>query len=470
MNQTADSPLFIAEEVICAYPISTFYDACPRYLFYALLLATCVTRWTGWLADVFLGAAATYAGTAAIQAFILVSSRPKLPPSSPITIPLVPNTTILWDDFPALITETDLLNLTPAALDLDADAVLAIVVTAYLTFLPLQCWSRAFSTERARYILFSLWHILMLAGSICALIYWPTLHNTPPQYTFCFPDLPPSTTVSNDGWEPWQRTSTWNTSIWTIFSNASTFDQLPGICFYPCFNTTQVLRQPTSLDAVIATGDYRVHQRSRFWDEVIYSQRYIYSLIVLTMVVNVSLLLFFKILPYHSRLPSAQVRCIWAARKIILHGLKQDFRSTVYISRLHRTEVMEKTRQRLSVWTPARILFTLHATGLWIRQLLDTVILCTLVFSMIVSPLTVIAFVVWIEYYIHEDGPSQETPKQVGQWSPLASIGFLLVSAAVLKMKYWVAAREELDEEIGRMRGELERLEKMRAERGVQES
>ncbi|OOF98978.1 hypothetical protein ASPCADRAFT_2403 [Aspergillus carbonarius ITEM 5010] len=461
MNQTSETPVFIAEEVICAYPISTFYDSCPRYLFYALLLATCLTRWTGWLADVFLGAAATYAGAAAIQAFILVSSPPKQPPAEPVTIPFVSNHTSLWDTFPALITETDQISLTPAALDLDADAVLAIVVTAYLTFLPLQCWSRAISQERARYILFSLWHILMLAGSICALIYWPTLRNTPVQYTFCYPDLPPTTTpISSDGWEPRTRPSTWNTSIWALFTNDTLFNQLPSICFYPCFNTTQVLRQPTSLEAVIASGDYRVHQRSRFWDEVVYSQRYIYSLIILTMIVNVSLLLF-KILPYHSRLPSAQVRTIWSERNAILHGLKTDYRSTIHLSRSHRTAVMEKTRLRLSMWKPARGLITLHAVGLWVRLLLDTVVLCTLVFSIIVSPLTVIAFVVWIEYYIHEDGPSQETPKQVGQWAPLASIGFLVVSAAVLKVKYWVASREELEAEIGRLRGELGRLERM---------
>ncbi|OJI82806.1 hypothetical protein ASPTUDRAFT_124994 [Aspergillus tubingensis CBS 134.48] len=464
MNQTSETPLFVVEEVICAYPISTFYDSCPRYLFYALLLATCVTRWTGWLADVFLGAAATYAGTPAIQAFVLVSNPAKHNPYELITIPLVSDNTSLWNSFPSLITGADQIELSPAALELDADAVLAIVVTAYLTFLPLQCWSRAFSHERARYILFGLWHVLMLAGSICALIYWPTLRDTPIQYTFCYPDLPPMGTVSSDGWEAWQRTSTWNNSVWEIFSNSTMFDQLPGVCFYPCFNTTQILRQQTTLEATVATGDYRVHQRSEFWDEVVYSKRYIYSLIVLTVIVNFFLLLF-KILPYRSRLPSAQVRSIWIERKNIFNGLRKDFRSAIYVSQLHRTDLMDSTREKLSVWRPTRGLFTLHALGSWLRLLLDTIILCALVFSIIVSPLTVIAFVVWIEYYIHEDGPSQETPQQVGQWSPLVSIGFLLISAAILKLKYWVASREELEEEIEHLRGKLKRLERLREEK-----
>ncbi|CAK48354.1 uncharacterized protein An11g03660 [Aspergillus niger] len=201
-------------------------------------------------------------------------------------------------------------------------------------------WLARRRVSGARYILFALWHVLMLAGSICALVYWPTLRDTPIQYTFCYPDLPPMGTVSSDGWESWQRTSTWNN--------------------IPCSTSYQAPR---------------------------------------------------------SRRP------------------------------------------------PAGGLFTLHALGSWLRLLLDTVILCALVFSIIVSPLTVIAFVVWIEYYIHEDGPSQETPQQVGQWSPLVSIGFLLISAAILKLKYWVASREELEEEIGHLRGKLKRLERLKEEK-----
>ncbi|KAL3464922.1 hypothetical protein BJX64DRAFT_79080 [Aspergillus heterothallicus] len=51
------------------------------HLFYALSLATCQTRRTGWLANVFLGVAATYAGTATLQGFILITIPAK--PYSP---------------------------------------------------------------------------------------------------------------------------------------------------------------------------------------------------------------------------------------------------------------------------------------------------------------------------------------------------------------------------------------------------
>ena len=94
------------------------------------------------------------------------------------------------------------------------------------------------------------------------------------------------------------------------------------------------------------------------------------------------------------------------------------------------------------------VLLHLHTLGSLVRLLLDLCILFAVGFSIVISPLTVLAFVAWIEYYIHEDGPAQETPKQVGQWAPLASIGFLVVSAGILKLKVWVAPRREIEWEI----------------------
>ncbi|PYH86339.1 hypothetical protein BO82DRAFT_428772 [Aspergillus uvarum CBS 121591] len=491
------TPLFVAEEVLCTYPISTVYDSCPRYLFYALLLATCVTRWTGWLSDVFLGAAATYAGTAALEAFILVSSPPQNAPSNPVTLPYIsPNDTALLasltPSFPSLITDTTTLPITPATIDLDADAVLAIVVTAYLIFLPLQTWSRAFTHSRARFILFSLWHTLMLAGTISALIYWPRVRNTPTQYAFCAPDyFPPEATVSSDGWQAWQRqTPSWNSSVWAIFSNTTLFNSLATVCYYPCFNTTQPLRQQSALEAAVADTDTAADHttRSAFWSRILYSERYIYSLVALTLVINV-LLLLFRCLPYRSRIPSSRVRTIWRERAAIARGFRADWFAVVHAAsftspknpdgdpattaeegvatenRGSNSSILEKTRATLATATTApraiTCLLHLHTLGSLVRLLADLCILFAVVFSIVISPLTVLAFVAWIEYYIHEDGPAQETPKQVGQWAPLASIGFLVVSAGILKLKVWVAPRQEIEWEIEQVRGRLKRLEGM---------
>ena len=95
------SARFIAQEVYCSYPISTIYGSGPRYLYYALLFLAYTTRWRGWLSDVFLGTAATYAGTAAIQAFILLASHQKDPPPTSVTIPYVPDGANLTLPFPS---------------------------------------------------------------------------------------------------------------------------------------------------------------------------------------------------------------------------------------------------------------------------------------------------------------------------------------------------------------------------------
>lgn len=468
----ASSPLFVAQEAQCFYPISTIYDSCPRYLFYALLLASCLTRWTGWLADVFLGAAATYAGTAAIEAFILIASPAKRQPPSPVTIPYVPGNTTLWRFFPQLVTDTRQVVVQPAALELDGDAVLAIVVTGYLVFLPLQCWSRVLTNDRARNVLFYLWNILMLAGAICALVYAADKANTHIQYMFCYPDIPPFDQTTSDGWQNSWRTSTWNTSVWDTFSNISNWGVLGDICYNPCFNSSQILRQPTSLQAWVPAPDSELAHPNHFWERILYSKRYIYSLIILCFILNF-LLLTFKWLPYESRIPSAQVVVIWKERKAIWHSLKDGVRASLLRSREEqagRKETGSFTQTQHSRWHRVRPFFTMRVVKAILRVLIDLTILFALLFSIIISPLTIIAFVVWSEWWINNDGPSQENPQQVGQWASLVSIGLLLVSAAVLTLKYRLASKAELDNEIEKTRQHLANLELRRDARGQPET
>ncbi|KAH8694265.1 hypothetical protein BGW36DRAFT_463821 [Talaromyces proteolyticus] len=480
---TDNVPLFVAQEALCYYPISTIYDSCPRYLFYSLLLASCVTRWTGWLADVFLGTAATYAGTAAFQSFILVASPAKQHYPGPVTIPYISSamqqndTRLSSDDFPALVINADQVMVQPAALELDADAILAIVVTGYLVFLPLQCWSRVLSHNRARNILFCLWNALMLAGSICALVYWPTLQRTPKQYMFCYPDIPPFETTTSDGWQDTWRTSTWNESVWSTFSNMTKFDQLGDICYNPCFNTTQILRQQTSLASAVVSDSYNrqaVGNDNNFWDRVIYSRRYIYTLIVLCVILN-CVLMTLKVLPYRSHIRSVQPVAIWRNRKEILNDLKDNFWEAVASSKpvdrsrdeenSTSTTATNNAGQKFKIRDYICAVFSVRFAKLWFRFFGDVAILIGLLFSIIISPFTVIAFVVWIEWYIRNDGPSQESPRQVGQWAYLLSIGLLLISAAVLKMKYRVASQTELNYEFEETRKHLEKLQRVRDER-----
>ncbi|KAJ5261113.1 hypothetical protein N7478_011708 [Penicillium angulare] len=457
-------PLFVAQEALCFYPISTIYDSCPRYLFYALLVASCVTRWTGWLADVFLGAAATYAGTAAIEAFILVASYSKRKDFSPVTIPYISNDTTLRNDFPQVVTQKDTIFLQPGAMELDGDAVMAIVVTGYLVFLPLQCWSRILTHERARNLLFYLWNILMLAGSICALVYAANKNEIPTQYMFCYPDLPPYQSTSSDGWQASWRTSSWNNSVWEIFSNATRWAEIGDICYNPCFNSSQILRKPESLESWTEGSDSEISQGSRFWNKLIYSKRYIYSLIILCFILNF-ILLTFKFL-YKSRIPSAQIVVIWRERKNIWKSFKYELRESLpKRSESDRKDQRSDPTDSSSRWNRIKPFFTLRFIKASSRVLADLCILFALVFSMIISPLTVIAFIAWIEWWIHNDGPSKESPQQVGQWSYLVGIALLAVSAGVLTLKYRLASKSELENEISRVTEHLEMLERRKSAR-----
>lgn len=468
----SSGPLFIAQEALCYYPISTIYDSCPRYLFYALLLASCVTRWTGWLADVFLGAAATYAGTAAIQSFILIANRPTWQPPSPVTISYVPDNTTLWESFPQLITQTSEVIIQPGAFELDGDAVLAIVVTGYLVFLPLQCWSRVLTHERARNMLFYMWNMLMLAGSICSLIFAGKKDSVPTQYMFCYPDIPPQQQTSSDGWENDWRTGTWNSSVWSTFSNISDWGAIGNICYNPCFNSSQILREPTQLQSWVASKDTDLAHPNQLWNRIVYSNRYVYSLIVICLILNI-VHLTFKWLPYKSLIPSAQIIVIWKERKSIRHSFKRELKDALSISREEKNEkkgVSASAGHNSSQWSRLRPFFTIRYIKALLRVLTDAFILFGLLFSMIISPITIIAFVVWIEWWIYDDGPSQEHPQQVGQWSYLVSLALLLVSAIILSLKYKLATKTELDTEIEKTKTHLEKLRKSRDARSPSET
>lgn len=460
---TSNGPLFVAQVAQCFYPISTIYDSCPRYLFYALLVASCVTRWTGWLADVFLGAAATYAGTAAIEAFILVANPTKLTDASTVTIPYVRDDTNLISSFPLLVTQTDHVLLQPAALELDIDAILAIVVTGYLVFLPLQCWSRVLTKERARNVLFYLWNALMLAGSICALVYSARGDKSPVQYMFCFPDIPPTASTSSDGWQSSWRNSDWNSSVWETFSNNTRWGEIGDICYNPCFNSSQILRQPTTLQSSVALDDLEAGPTNKLWSKLIYSRQYIYSLIILCVVLNI-MLLAFKWLPFKSHIPSAQIVTIWKERHEIWYNIKADLRQALPEREQDepRKEDTQGPSTVQSLWSSLRPFLSTQVIKALLRVLFDAVMLFSLIFSIVASPLTTIAFVVWAEWWIRNDGPSQEHPQQVGQWSYLVAVALLVISAAVLMLKYRIASTKELDNEIVNLEADLEKLRQRR--------
>lgn len=120
---------------------------------------------------------------------------------------------------------------------------------------------------------------------------------------------------------------------------------------------------------------------------------------------------------------------------------------------------------KTSVWHRMRQILSRRFLKSFLHVLVDATILFGILFSMIVSPFTIVAFVVWIEIQIYNDGPSEETPSQVGQWAYLTSLALLLISAAILKLKYRLASSAELEREIIALKQHLGNLEKMKEAR-----
>lgn len=434
-----------------------------------------LTQWHSWLANVFLGVVATYAGTAAIEAFILSSNNPHVAPAENVSIPLVPvgsvrgNATL--SAIPNLMVNATELYLQPAALEYDIDAVLAITVTGYLMMLPMHCWSSAVRTSRARHFLIFLWNILMFAGMVCSVLLWPTLYDSPLQYRFCYPTILDTNHVTSDGHYDnsfWQ--GDWNSTIWKVFEDFDIATNLNNNCLYPCFNTSQVLRRPSSLVGAITnnTSNPRLGT-ALLWAGVTVDGQSVaqesnlanlmYAALIVTTVIMIVFLVF-ALSPARkaTRIPVQRPKDLfWSARKEIFHMLWSETCQGVKI-------MFSAIRSPKSMWKYISNMSgsTLHQKHLhfW-RFVIDIIALITLVVAMIVTPITIVVFIVWIEWYIHHDLVSAEAPQQVGQWRALASVALILISAVVLRLRYLMASRREVQHEIEEVKEHLVQLEKL---------
>lgn len=477
------TPLFTAEWITCAYPVSDLYASTPRYLFYALLVLVFLTQWHSWLANVFLGVVATYAGTAAIEVFILSANRPSTEPAQTVSIPYISSSSVhgnaTLSAIPNLVVNTTEILVQPAALEYDIDAVLAITVTGYLMMLPMHCWSSAVRTNRARHFLIFLWNLLMFAGMICAILLWPTMFDSPLQYRFCYPTLLDTRYVTSDGhYDGKFWLGEWNETIWHVFEDFDVAANLNQNCLYPCFNTSQILRRPSSLVAAITNvtsnprlatalvwagvnvDDHKVIQES-------YLANLMYAALVVTTVIMVVFLIF-TISPARrwTRVPVQRPReLFWKARKELFHVLWQEFKQglcTMFSTLRSPTQMWRHVSQM-----PRSTLKEKHKK-FW-RFVIDVVAIITLFVAMIITPLTIVVFIVWIEWYIHHDLVSSEAPQQVGQWGSLVSVALVLISALVLRLRYVLASRREVQKEIDEVKEHLVELEKLLDEKKTKE-
>lgn len=93
-----------------------------------------------------------------------------------------------------------------------------------------------------------------------------------------------------------------------------------------------------------------------------------------------------------------------------------------------------------------------------LRLIIDLLAILTLLAGIVISPLLVVAFICWIEWYIRNDGSTNETINQVGQWSPLVSVAVVLFAALVYQLKGKLASMTEIRDEIWRTEMHLRKL------------
>ncbi|KAF3001813.1 hypothetical protein E8E13_003021 [Curvularia kusanoi] len=458
----------IAQNIMCAYPISDIYAPTPRFLYYSLLFLTFATLRFRWLSNIFLTGAVAYAASAAIHAFIIVSNPSQVPQVGNVNLPFIPSTSNLTNSVESLVTGVPEVYVEPDAVELDIDPITAIVVTAYLVGLPLQIWSRTMrSSVIIRYMIL-LWNLCMLAGTICALIAWPTTNLAAPQFRFCYAGYLDLDSETSDGWTPSLWKGTWNATVWNIFNNPDTvWQQTSNNCFTPCFNTSQAIRQSSSLKAVVTTPSTRFaklhnvqHDTNDEFQPLIYVAIIVFSAAQFFLYVVSA----FRLGSEAMRIPIHEPHHLWRHRGKIWEQLKSDMaRSwTTIRASLRLPKRIGSRRDQDAAATAMRSERRIsHRQNLIasLRLFIDILALLTLLAGIIISPFLVVAFICWIEWYIRNDGSTNETINQVGQWAPLVSIAVVLFAALVYEvLKGRLASASELRDEIWRTELQLRKL------------
>ena len=77
------------------------------------------------------------------------------------------------------------------------------------------------------------------------------------------------------------------------------------------------------------------------------------------------------------------------------------------------------------------------------RLIIDILALLILLAGIVISPPLVVVFMCWIEWYIRNDGSTNEAIIQVGQWPPLVSVVVVLLAAVVCQLKGKLASKKD---------------------------
>jgi hypothetical protein len=371
------------QDVECVYPMSGQYGRAPRALYYTLLLFVVVLRRQNWLTAGAAASCLTFGGSAAIHALILA-------PILSLGHPPLPDGVVSLSNFTVVAVKA-------VAMDLDADATLAVVGTGFLIVIPMALWSAHFRHSGAVPILV-LWILLMFVRMLCCMtdLYAVNGTSTGPlrQFRFCSPAY--NDTLPFSGNAASIVNNSWNDTIWSYFEN----DSGGGSCLYPCLSSQELLRQPGDAK-VIKFLDLKPGNPI-YWGLLLISA-IIYGCVPLTILFAITIL--------------------------ILRLRGHAFTGWGFESSSPRASHSSSNSN-------------------WKSKLPRATIWAVNVYGLILTPLVFVVFLVWVEWIISFDLQSEEM-QLVGQWAPLVGAGLVFVAAVVGKysaviQKEWRAYTQEM--------------------------
>ena len=369
----------------------------------------------------------TYSATAAIHALVLVSIRTKLIPSdiADWMVVLVSGTAGPSGEFDGTGNHPLWLPVIPMAWDNDGDPVLAIVGTAFLVLLPMQIWSNTFKRSNTKSVLY-LWSATLLMGTLCALInaaYVDVAAFT--QLRFCPPGLNDTIPLTNGGvdnvgrdWAQANDAYYWNATVYNYFRHNTT--NYPNICLYPCFSTSWPLRDPTEI-TVQANSTGSVADSNLGW----------WLFVAVYIAVSSSALSLLTIFAIEfSRQSPTQPR---SGAQMSQLRFQSVINPAVHLVERAIGTVGTAWRKYFASRDPAltRVRRTAPSVNRPLVLVWNFYVACIYLYAKYVSPVVVLLFVIWIEWYIWTNDPPAETFRHIGQWGALVAAGVIVIGASV---------------------------------------
>ena len=408
---TGNNSFFQTQWVQCRYPISGSYGPAPRYIFYAMIILSIFARKTGWITIAAVGSIMAYSATAAIHAVVLciihvarfIFDKTNQDFSGDV---LVQGTTSPGErSSDSGRDQTIWVTVSPIAWDNDGDAVLLVIMTTCLVFIPMKIWSSTLRNRRTS-LLIILWTLILMVGFAAAFItttFSPFASKPAMQLRFCpFDgiDTLPLPLVING---PHQYRSSawgqeddyrWNRTIANSFVYGNSSVQPPNKCIYPCLTSISPLRDLSEI--YVAPYLLKKFIRNKQFHGFI---NFLYFITFNSLAAGLAFTA-----PFTVELQ----RCI----------RNFDFKN------------LARSVQRIRIVSPC--------FGKVIRSVTMVWIVVISVYTMVLSPITTSAFVIYMETYIWATNTGAESFRHFGQWGTLVTGGLILIAALEVYISPWV--------------------------------